>query len=243
MSEFSIQTAQNIQIKQNLASIGSRFFAFLIDSFIIFWFYIFVFYLLSKMNLKDIHSNIEIYAFLMVLTLPLFLYFPVIQYWNNGQTPGKMAMKIRVVKIDNTHPRLLDFVIRWLFRIVEVNLIPGIGLIAILFSEKKQRLGDMVAKTTVVSEKKRVDINQSIFKSVDKNYQPVFPEVKYLSEQQIQLIKNIYDQANKTYNRQLFKQLSDTIEHTYGIEKPKEMNERRFINTIFKDHNYYSNIQ
>ncbi len=242
MSNFSIQTAQNVQIKQNLAGIGARIFAYLIDSFIIGLFYIFVFYLLSKMNFKYINSDMEIYAFIMVLTLPALLYFPLIQYWNNGQTPGKMAMKIRVVKIDNTHPRLLDFVIRWLFRIVEVSLIPGLGLIVALLSEKRQRLGDMVAKTTVISEKKRIDINQSIFKQVDKNYQPVFPQVKYLSEEQIQLIKDIYDQANRTYNRDLFEQLSNKIQLTFGIEKPHEMNNRRFINTILKDHNYFSNI-
>lgn len=239
MADFSIQTAQNIKINQRLAGISERIFAFIIDMIFIALIYIVIFYLLIKADVFN--SNIEIYAFILVLTLPAFLYYPLFQYWNNGQTLGKMFMKIRVVKTDNSHPKLLDFIIRWVFRLVEVNMIPGLAFLVILLSDKRQRLGDMVAKTTVVSEKKPVGLNQSIFRDVQENYQPIFPEVRQFSDEHIQLIKDIYEQSKLTNNREILRQLVSKIQAIYQIQKPKGMPDKRFINIILKDYNYFSN--
>ncbi len=237
MSEFGIQTAQNVTINQRLAGIGERIMAFILDLIVLLLFYILLLTLLFKANFDSRFSTV---VFIFVLTLPYFLYYPVLQYWNNGQTIGKQIMKIRVVKSDNSHPRITDFIIRWLFRLIEVNSMPGLAIIVILFSEKKQRLGDIVAKTTVVSERENVKLSQSIFSEVKEDYQPVFQAVQQLRDEDVQLIKNVYNDIKKTQNRKTLKKLVEKIESILDITKPKEMTDVRFINIILKDYNYYS---
>jgi uncharacterized RDD family membrane protein YckC len=82
-----------------------------------------------------------------------FLYFTVLEGWN-GQTVGKMVLKIKVVKqADNSSISYGEAAVRTILRIID--LIPFIApylLAAVLIwsSEDKQRLGDRVAHTVVV---------------------------------------------------------------------------------------------
>jgi len=237
MYDFKIQTAQNISINRNLAGVGERIMAFILDRIFLVLFYILIIYLLIKSGVGDMMAS---WAFISILTLPYLLYYPLFQYWNNGQTFGKQIMKIRIVKTDNSHPKLGDFLIRWIFRIFEVTLIPGIGLLVVIFNEKNQRLGDIVAKTTVVSEKQKVKLEDSIFKNIETEYEPVFKEVEMLKDTDMQLIKNVFDDVKKTGNKDVLKKLCKKIESILHIERPKTMNYVKFVDTIIEDFNYYS---
>ena len=237
MADFKIQTAQNVTINQNLAGVGQRILALILDNFFLVLFYILVFVLLYNSGLANLMSS---WAFVSVLMLPRFLYFPILQYWNNGKTIGKQIVKIKVVKIDNTHPRLGDFIIRWVFRLFEVDAFGAIALIAALVNEKKQRLGDVVAKTTVVSESKKQKLTDSIFEDIDLDYQPLFPQVQTFKEKDVQLIKMVFLDAKKNRRKDILSELSSKIESILHIERSKEMNYIVFIDTILKDYNYYA---
>ena len=237
MSEFQIRTAQNVEIKQNLAGIRQRIAAFFIDLLFLIIFYYFILYLLS---FTDLEKYVSAWAFVSILMLPYFLYYPLIQYWNNGQSLGKQLLKIRIVKKDNTHPRLGDFLIRWIFRLFEINLLPGLGLIVMLFSDKLQRLGDLAANTVVDSEKQKTKLSQSIFEEIEQDYTPVFPQAANFEEKDIQLIKEIRQEAKKQNNFKVIKALITQIEQTLDIKKPEDISNREFIDTIIKDYNYYA---
>ncbi len=238
MSEFKIQTAQNITINQNLAGIGERIMAVILDGFFLTVFYIAVIYLLNISGISDRFSG---WAFGAVLMLPYFLYYPLLQYWHNGQTLGKQVMKIRVVKIDNSHPSIGDFLIRWILRVFELNIIP-LGIIVMLLNDKKQRLGDIAAKTTVVSEKQKVNLSQSIFEDIDKTYQPTFPNVQSLKDEDVQLIKIVFREAKERKNRQVLAKLTNKVEALLDIKRPENMKYVDFIDMILKDYNYYANL-
>ncbi len=237
MSDFQIRTAQNVGITQNLAGIGQRLAAFLIDILFLTIFYYFVFYLLSFI---EYNKYINSWAFVSVLMLPYFLYYPLIQYWNNGQSLGKQIVKIRIVKKDNSHPRLGDFLIRWIFRLFEINLLPGLGLIVMLFSDKAQRLGDLAAKTVVIAEQHKTKLSQSIFEELEQTYSPVFSQAANLDEKSVQLIKEVKQSAGKHDNSAIIKSLVTRIEHVLNITKPENMTYHQFIDTIVKDYNYYA---
>jgi len=237
MDNLQIQTAQNVTINQNLAGISKRILAEVIDVVFLSLFYFFLFYLLSKSGIDD---KFFTWTFISVLTLPYFLYYPLLQYWNNGQTLGKQMVKIRVVKIDNSHPGIGDFLIRWIFRIFEIYMFPGLGIIVMLLSDKRQRLGDIAAKTTVISEEKKQKIDYSIFEDIDKSYQPTFPQVSYLKTKDIELIKNLFLEAKKLNNKRLINELSKKIQKTLKIEKSNYITDEEFIDKIIKDYNYYS---
>ena len=237
MSEFQIRTAQNIGIKQNLAGVGQRVGAVFIDLIFLSIFYYFVFYLLS---LTKFDKHLSAWTFISVIMLPYFLYYPLVQYWNNGQSLGKQLVKIRIVKTDNSHPRLGDFLIRWIFRLFEVNMIPGLGLIVMLFNDKSQRLGDLVAKTVVVAEAQKTKLGHSIFEELEQTYTPVFSQAANLSDKDAQLIKTVALEARKTKKYKILKSLTSKIETLLDIEKPEDMPNKEFIDTILKDYNYYA---
>jgi uncharacterized RDD family membrane protein YckC len=68
-----------------------------------------------------------------------------------GQTLGKMALGIKVVREDDGRaPGTRAAVLRTLMRIVDSIGSYLVAFVVVLVSDKNQRLGDMVAKTLVV---------------------------------------------------------------------------------------------
>jgi len=90
-----------------------------------------------------------------VLVLTYLLYFFIFEMlWS--RTPGKFLQGLVVRNIDGTRCGLKAHVIRTLARLLEANpiLLGGIPAgIAIFASDRKQRIGDSLAGTVVVSRK------------------------------------------------------------------------------------------
>ncbi len=90
-----------------------------------------------------------------LLILPIgFAYFLILEH-TFGRTLGKLICRVRIVNASGSFPKLSQAMIRTLFRILEVNpaLLGGVPAgIVVLASKKRQRLGDMVAKTFVLRE-------------------------------------------------------------------------------------------
>ncbi len=78
-----------------------------------------------------------------------FLYFVVMEGMV-GATIGKLICKIRVKKGDGSACGISGALIRNLLRIVDGLVFNMVGIVLIIASAEKQRLGDIVAKTVVV---------------------------------------------------------------------------------------------
>jgi uncharacterized RDD family membrane protein YckC len=59
-------------------------------------------------------------------------------------------MKIRVVKIDGYQAGFGDYMIRWVFRIIDISII---GLISAIVSKNNQRLGDIASEPPLFPKK------------------------------------------------------------------------------------------
>ncbi len=153
MDNFQIETAQNIGIQQKVAPIGDRVLAFLLDMLILI-----VYTIISTISLASLNvGKGETYMIYVVIGLPIFLYYLLWETFYNGQTPGKHVMKIRVVQLDGSRPKFSQYLIRWLLRLIDITLGSGsIAVVTILMNGKGQRIGDLAAKTTVISEKKNI---------------------------------------------------------------------------------------
>ena len=93
------------------------------------------------------------WVLLVILYLAYFAVFEAL--WS--RTPGKAMFGLLVRTLDNKQPSASAALTRTLFRLLEVNpfLLGAIpGGIAILMSERRQRLGDRVAETVVVRRSK-----------------------------------------------------------------------------------------
>lgn len=92
---------------------------------------------------------------LFLLALFAFLYFLVPEaLW--GCTPGKYAAGIRVVRADGAPCGFMPALARNIMRVVDMQFCCLAGLISILLSPRRQRLGDRLAGTVVVARDRRM---------------------------------------------------------------------------------------
>lgn len=94
-----------------------------------------------------------------LLLLTIFLlewFYPVLfEVYEYGATPGKRAMKIRVLQAVGTPVGWSSAMIRNLLRAVDIlPFFYGFGLITMLLNKDFQRLGDLAADTVVVYQEK-----------------------------------------------------------------------------------------
>jgi uncharacterized RDD family membrane protein YckC len=87
----------------------------------------------------------------LILLIISFGYYALLEGYL-GQTLGKMLLGIKVVREDNGEvPGFGAAAIRTVMRVIDVLPFAYlVGFIAVLFSGKNQRLGDMLANTLVV---------------------------------------------------------------------------------------------
>ncbi len=245
MSELSITTTQNVRINFKAASVGERMLASLLDllikiAYIIIVAYVF-FYLMGIQRLVE--SMGDMWSRMAIV---LFFFFPVIIYSVTlesifeGQTIGKKLIKIKVVKIDGYQASFGDYLIRWLFRIVENNMLGGlIGLVAMVMNSKTQRMGDMAAGTAVVTLKNNITINSTILEEIGESYLPIYPLVIKLSDNDMRIIKDTFLIAEKNNDAEIIDKLTKKIESVTGI-KNQSGHQIDFIKTILKDYNFYT---
>lgn len=244
MTELQINTTQNVNINFIAASVGERILAYVID-WIIKIAYIIVTYQIT-FNLLEVDkmvadmdqwSQIAIYV---TFYLPVVFYSLIFETLLDGQTLGKRIMKIQVVKIDGYQASLADFVIRWFFRIVDLNMMSGVvALIAIITSPKNQRLGDMTAGTAVINLKNKVTISHTILEELEDAYEPKYPNVIKLSDNDARIIKETFITAKASRDYATIIRLRQKIIEVTDIKVVNE-NDIQFIETILKDYNYYT---
>lgn len=235
MNNFSIETSQNVSILQKPAYLTDRIFAYLIDALIMGVYIFGVFFIVTGVS-----SNTFSMSLTVVLLLPVMLYHLLFELFNNGQSPGKNALQIRVIKEDGSAPSLGDYLMRWILRLLEITSLSGvIAILSIVFTNKSQRLGDLAAKTIVVSEKR--EIKQNLFFDIPVDYQPTFEQVIIFTDQDIQRIKNVYLSAKKNSNQFLLAQLQQKIIEKLRIETSLSPNQ--FILVVLKDYYFITKNQ
>ena len=136
--------------------VGIRFFAFIIDAVILgIPFRLFV-RLFSGIYAGDCDSDFYIGSLCgfpaQLYFLTIFAYYVLFE-WKIGGTLGKLATGTRVVKSTGEPLDLKAALIRNIMRIVDfLPFFYLIGAISIWNSKTKQRIGDRLAKTVVVSK-------------------------------------------------------------------------------------------
>ncbi|MCL9808506.1 RDD family protein [Flavobacterium luminosum] len=244
MSELTINTTQNVNINFRAASLGDRMLAGFIDllvkvAYVLIVLYVF-FDLLGLSNYMDKTDTWSGMAIVIMLFFPVFVYSLVLEAIFEGQTIGKKLLKIKVVKLDGYQAGFGDYLIRWIFRIIEGNgFLALVGIIAMATSKKVQRLGDMAAGTAVIALKNSITINNTILEEIGNEYVPTYPLVIKLSDNDMRIIKETFNNALAQDDFELINKLKEKIETVTGIRKQSESN-REFIRTILKDYNYYT---
>ncbi|HVD96760.1 MAG TPA: RDD family protein [Cytophagaceae bacterium] len=241
MARIKLETTQNVLLEFDLAGTGDRIVSGLLDWLFI-GAYIFVCYLvfIAMLEIPSHLSGTGELIFFIVLGIPIAFYHPLFEIFLNGQSPGKKIMKIKVIKLDGSQPGLGDYILRWLFR--TIDYMPFFFLTAIItisVSKKEQRIGDIVAGTTVVKLKKRATLEDTILKVVEHNYKPVFSDVLRFSDKDINTIKEALALYKKNNNPKHIDILAKKIRQLLATEN-NTMSSARLLDTIIKDYNFYT---
>lgn len=145
-------TPENVSIDYELAGFASRCAAAILDILIQAGglLAIGLIYLVLQVTMKFSVVGWPIALLIVSCFLLWYGYFVYFETVSNGQTPGKKALRLRVVKYGGTPIDLSCAAIRGLIRVIDMTVL---GLIFILLTPRNQRLGDFAAGTLVVKER------------------------------------------------------------------------------------------
>jgi uncharacterized RDD family membrane protein YckC len=244
MTQLSINTTQNVVINFSAASVGERIGAYMLDLLVKIAYVVVLIVLFTYVfKIEKVFAGMDnwtIFAIITVVSIPITFYSLFFEIWLEGQTLGKRIVKIKVVKIDGYQASFGDYIIRWIFRLVDISIGMGIiGLIAMVVNKKTQRLGDISAGTAVITLKNKITINNTILEELEEEYKPKYPLVIKLSDNDARIIKETFHNAIKTADYAIIMKLTHKIEQVTGIKNDLD-SPREFIQTILKDYNYYT---
>lgn len=239
MESVAINTTQNVVIDYEPAGLGNRILAGLLDSLFKFAYIFFWVIVLLSTDAFGVKGESAVVILIVVIAAPLIFYDLLFEVFMHGQSLGKKIIKIKVVKLDGTQPSIGSYLLRWLIRLFEVDLLYGmVAIVAIASSKNKQRLGDMAGGTTVIRIRPAVTIKDTILQIQQKSeYKIVFSQVIMLSERDLEVMKEVLDFYKKTGNKEALVKLSDKIKKKTGIAST--MAEDEFIDTLMKDYSHY----
>jgi len=248
MQTIRITTSQNIDIEYEVATLGDRFLGRIVDMGVIMGVY-YVLYIVaiiiifgsSGAAIQQGGGGIPtfIIAMLIVLGVVYTFYDLICEVYFNGQSLGKYAMKMRVVSLDGARPSISQFLLRWVFRVVDFLIGFGaVALISVAVSEKKQRIGDIVAGTIVIKTIPKAKLEQLFFRPTTDDYVPAFPEVTNLTDNDIGLVHEVISTFRLTGNSDVVYNMSVRLQQHLGITCPRELNDYQFLEKIAEDYNY-----
>jgi uncharacterized RDD family membrane protein YckC len=237
VTKIKITTTQNIDIEYELATLFDRILAWLIDFAVLIGYAFF-----ANLVVYMIDPYASHFAHLAAMA-PGFLYHFLMEWFFHGKSVGKMAMGIRVMRTDGSPPNILNYFMRWMFRVVETNLLLLYGIpsiVAIAFSPKSQRIGDMLTGTTVVRIDRKTQISDTIFVRAREGYQPVFPSASKLSDSDIHTVRDVITLYRQNNDRKVLIACANRIAHVLHLEPPAGMAPDIFLRTIMRDYSQMS---
>src|SRR5574341_105747 len=155
-----VETPEHVEVRLELAGIGSRTAAMALDLLILFVAGLVLGIVLSVLNLlRGVTGMAGSYAmaFLIIVgSFTLLGYFALFEALNGGRTPGKQILGIRAVMDTGRSITPTAAVVRTLIRLIDCffPLSPFLpGFLLIVFSKSNKRLGDMAAGTIVIRDR------------------------------------------------------------------------------------------
>src|SRR5437773_448469 len=158
---LGIETPEHLVLELELAGLGSRMAATVCDAGLLVLAFVLLGLAIQLLPTPTGGDAVGPWSTLaaIVLILTVFLlfwgYFLLFEAFNDGRTPGKRLMGIRVV-MDTGHPLTFTAAaVRNLVRIVDMQPLftYQVGLAFVLFHAQNKRLGDIVAGTVVVRDR------------------------------------------------------------------------------------------
>ena len=191
---YIIDTPESIEFGYDLAGLAVRFLAAVFDVLL------FIAMLIIAYRLYD-RGDISESVFVTIMlgsTIIYCVYYIFFEALWNGQTPGKRLLGIRVVQETGRPVTFSISMIRNLIRIADFfPVLYGTAIVFIMFDKRSRRLGDIVAGTLVVRDRRRVTLDNlldsvrqnRVQNALSSNTQQTLPNLEALHASEMQLVQ------------------------------------------------------
>ncbi|MCE9564466.1 MAG: RDD family protein [Planctomycetes bacterium] len=259
--EMRIETPEQIEVDLELAGLGSRFLAQLID-----WCWkLFITFILGVLAAiiaglagfggrggrgrgDDLFDNPPALVIAVVIAAIYIIWFTYGVFFEirwNGQTPGKRAAGIRVIQVGGAP---LDFRTAGIRNLMAVaDFIPVfyiLGAVLILLTDRKQRLGDLAAGTIVVRERAEIlgpDSTDELTEHATGEYRFTPLQLSALTRNDRMVIREFlrrYDGMDRRSWQRLAQKMADTFVQKTGYELTDYLDgtdARAFLASLLRD--------
>jgi uncharacterized RDD family membrane protein YckC len=231
---LDIQTPENVAFGYQIAGIGSRFLASLLDTLIVGLLQIVILVVLTLVirafDSSAFADQISawVYAiFGLVAAIFYWGYYVFFELLWNGQSPGKRWVGLRVIRSDGTPITISEALIRNLARLVDfLPAAYGIGIVTMFIDKQSRRLGDLAAGTLVVQDRAPITMQDLAVKRT-VHLRPWanvslegFP-VERLTNNDLSLIENFLLRRDQlTHRESLAIQILNTLHQRLGVPLP-----------------------
>ena len=207
---YTVDTPENIDVAYDVAGIGSRFMAAIIDTFLLVVLQIILgalsAFIANQIDTPDARSVINaIWALLSFLFL--WGYYMIFELIWNGQSPGKRLLGLRVVREGGRPITLVASAIRNLVRIIDfLPGLYGIGVLAMFIDKRARRLGDLAAGTLVVKNQQALSLDSLTAEPAlaaipprpsDAPDTPLLPNLHLVSQAEFDLVNEFLRRRNE----------------------------------------------
>lgn len=244
--DYIVETPEQIELAYDLAGIGSRFLAAIVDSALIALAELALFFALAQIaGAMEFAESVLIAIGAALGFAILWGYYIAFELTWNGQSPGKRLIGLRVVSEGGRPITVTGSIIRNLIRIVDfLPFLYGIGVIAMFIDGRARRLGDLAAGTLVVRERADVTL-ESLVTRVAPDLPPPsgdttdLIDVSLLMPDDYALLCDFLDQRRdlaQPVRRRLAAQLSEGLQARLGVLP--ESDPERLIERVTRAYRY-----
>jgi uncharacterized RDD family membrane protein YckC len=253
MPLVKLDTGYNIEVEFAIASFSKRLLAWTID--------VFVCWMITKALAAITHTD-SFFVWTqtwelkgLLISLPVLFYHLFFEIILNGRSLGKLALKLRVITEEGGQPGIGQYLIRWVFRIIDLPYwvamasVMGVlpwwtvplmfsGLASVLLTPKSQRLGDIVAGTIVINTQNQTSWQDTVFTELSTTYKPRYSQVMQLTDRDVNTLKQIIETVKKKDDHEMARRIAQRIQSKIKIETDQYALD--FLETLLMDYNYYS---
>lgn len=230
MEQIDFRTSHNLVLSYPRAELIHRIVAFVID------------FVLIMIFLSIWSTLVPIELIQMIVWIPFLLFYNLFcEVYFMGQSLGKKIMKIRVVGLDGKTPSLKSYLIRWAFRLIDIAGSSGFLAMATIYSSHLgQRIGDLLAGTTVVQTRLSTStILENISKLDDVKRKIKYHGVTRYNDEDMLTVKKLiqrYKENQTDENENLVIELAQKIMKDLNIYNVKSTGYTKFLMDVLEDY-------
>jgi len=159
---LKVETPERVELSLDVAGLGTRALSYLVDFLVLFLLWTTVALASSLFNRQGVSLD-DLYALrsLVKAALGLAVFAVHWGYWVlfetlwSGRSPGKRLLRIRAVRLDGSPAGFPEAALRSLGRVVDfLPVLYAVGLASMIANPRSRRLGDLLAGTVVVRERR-----------------------------------------------------------------------------------------